>query len=169
MKEIISESIDKTKNTGKRLGKLLKKGDFIALIGELGSGKTVFVKGLSLGIGVKNDRYVNSPTFVIIKEYCGKGKKLYHFDIYRLGDENLLREIGAEEYFFGNGITAMEWADKAMGIIPKERLDVKFSVINDIKRKIKFIPHGEKYKKIVKKLLQAPESGLKGKTLEPRA
>lgn len=150
MKEIISENANETKNTGKRLGKFLKKGDFIALIGELGSGKTVFVKGLALGIGVKSDRYINSPTFVVIKEYKGKGNKLYHFDIYRLTDENSLIEIGAEEYFFGNGITAMEWADKAMGVIPKERLDVKFSVINDSKRKIKFIPRGERYKEMLK-------------------
>ncbi len=150
MNELITINIDETKKFACSLGKNLKKGDFLALVGDLGSGKTVFVKGLAKGLGIDH-RYVNSPTFVIVKEYKGR-LNLYHFDIYRLNDEKSLEDIGASEYFFGNGVTAMEWADKAPDLIPEEHLRIEFKVAGDNKRRIKFIPFGDRYKRIVKKL-----------------
>ena len=85
----ISNSIDETVALGKALAKKLKEGSVVALTGDLGSGKTVFTKGIAKGLGVKNSRYVNSPTFVIIKEYKGK-LPLYHFDLYRLDRRSAL-------------------------------------------------------------------------------
>lgn len=155
MKEFISKNVGQTKKIAALLAKGLPKGSFLALVGELGSGKTVFVKGLAEGLGLKNG-VVNSPTFVLIKEYEGK-KKLYHFDLYRLKTEKEVEELGAQEYFFGDGIVAMEWADKAPAILPKEHIRIEFSVLDDDKRKIRFIPFGARYKKIIQNLKFLPK------------
>lgn len=131
----ISKSIDETIALGAKLAGKLKKGGCVALIGDLGSGKTVFTKGIARGLGVKNARYVNSPTFVIIKEYRGK-LPLYHFDLYRLDHHTTLDEMNYEEYFYGDGVTVIEWADKIRELLPPKRIEVKLSVIDEDKRKI---------------------------------
>ena len=133
--KIISKSTQETIKLGTRLAKKLKKGSVVALVGDLGSGKTVFTKGIAGGLGVKNARYVNSPTFVIIKEYKGK-VPLYHFDLYRLDHCSSLDAMNYEEYFYGNGVTVIEWADKILKLLPKKYIKVKLSVINENKRKI---------------------------------
>jgi tRNA threonylcarbamoyladenosine biosynthesis protein TsaE len=133
--KIISKSIEDTVGIGCKLAKTLKKGDVVALIGDLGSGKTVLTKGIAKGLGVKDVRYVNSPTFVIIKEYKGR-QKLYHFDLYRLDHESMLDDISFEEYFYGDGITVVEWADKIADLLPKRHLEVKLSVAGENSRKI---------------------------------
>jgi len=131
----ISNSVKETLYFGEKLGRRLKKGDFVALIGDLGSGKTVFTKGVAEGLGVKNSRYVNSPTFVIIKEYKGK-LPLYHFDLYRLDHPGMLDAENFEEYFYGDGVTVVEWADKIKGLLPKKRWEIRMSVAGEDKRKI---------------------------------
>jgi tRNA threonylcarbamoyladenosine biosynthesis protein TsaE len=120
---------------GTRLAAKLKKGDVVALIGQLGAGKTVLTKGIAKGLGVKDVQYVNSPTFVIIKEYEGK-MPLYHFDLYRLSGPGSLDEICYDEYFYGDGVSVVEWADKIKSILPKKRLEVRLSVAGENKRKI---------------------------------
>lgn len=130
-----SKSVKDTLALGERLAKRLKKGDFVALIGDLGSGKTVLTKGIAKGLGVKNARYVNSPTFVIIKEYKGK-LPLYHFDLYRLDHPGSLDAENFEEYFYGDGVTVVEWADKIKGILPKKRIEIRMSVAGEESRKI---------------------------------
>lgn len=137
----LSESIEKTIGLGSKLAVKLKKGSVVALVGELGSGKTVFTKGIAKGLGVKNSRYVNSPTFVIIKEYEGK-IPLYHFDLYRLDHYNSFDEMNYEEYFYGGGVCVIEWADKIRKLLPKKYTEVRLSVAGENKRKIEIKKHG---------------------------
>lgn len=132
----ISNSREETMKIGEDLAKKLKRGDFIAMTGDLGSGKTVLTKGIAKGLGVKNARYVNSPTFVIIKQYKGK-LPLYHFDLYRLSSPSMLDEENFEEYFYGRGVTVIEWAEKIAELLPKRRWEVKLKVSGENKRRIK--------------------------------
>jgi len=138
--KITSNSIEETFSIGSRLAAGLKKGDVVALIGELGAGKTVLTKGIAKGLGVKDVRYVNSPTFVIIKEYKGD-VPLYHFDLYRLSAPGSLDEICYDEYFYGDGVTVVEWADKIERLLPKKHLEVRLSVAGENKRKIEIKKH----------------------------
>lgn len=130
-----SNSVEETIEIGATLAKGLKKGDCIALVGELGSGKTVLTKGIAKGLGVKDVRYVNSPTFVIIKEYKGK-IPLYHFDLYRIDHSSLLDSENYEEYLYGNGVTVIEWAKKIENLLPSKYIEVKLKVLGESKRKI---------------------------------
>src|SRR5690625_7498356 len=119
MYEIITRHENETKALGKLLAEKLNKGDVITLDGDLGAGKTTFTKGLAQGLGVK--RTVNSPTFTIVKEYPGE-LKLYHMDVYRL--ENSDEDIGFDEYFHGNGVTVIEWAQFIEEHLPEELLNI---------------------------------------------
>ncbi len=114
----------------------------ITLNGDLGSGKTVFAKGLAHAMGIDS---VTSPTFNIVKEYEGE-LPLYHMDLYRV--ENNIDNLGLEEYFTKGGIVVIEWADMIKEYLPKERLDVKIKIIDENTRVLIFIPHGEKYEQL---------------------
>ncbi len=115
----------------------------ICLEGELGSGKTMFTKGIATALGIKDN--ITSPTFTIIKEYEGE-LPLYHMDVYRL-DGNV-EDIGIEEYFNKNGMVVIEWADTIKSILPKERLDIKFKIAGENKRVLIIKPHGQQYEDI---------------------
>ncbi len=132
---MISKSVEDTIEIGCRLGKKLRRGDCVALVGDLGAGKTVLTKGIAKGLGVKDSRYVNSPTFVIIKEYKGK-IPLYHFDLYRLNKSSVIDGENFEEYFYGDGVTVIEWADKIRKLLPKEHVEVKLKALGESRRKI---------------------------------
>lgn len=136
MRTYITKSREETVKLGAKIAKDFKKGDVIALIGELGSGKTTLVKGIAKGLGVKNSRHVNSPSFVIIKEYQGK-ISLYHFDVFRLDSASDLDSVGYEEYFYGDGICVVEWADKIRKLLPKKHLEIKIKILGDSIREIK--------------------------------
>lgn len=114
----------------------------ITLNGDLGSGKTVFTKGLAHAMGIDS---VTSPTFNIVKEYEGE-LPLYHMDLYRV--ENNIDNLGLEEYFTKGGIVVIEWADMIKEYLPKERLDVKIKIVDENTRVLIFIPHGEKYEQL---------------------
>ncbi len=131
----VSKSVEETTALGRRLAKKLKKGSIVALVGDLGSGKTVFTKGIAEGLGVRNARYVNSPTFAIIKEYKGR-LPLYHFDLYRLDHYSSFDVMSYEEYFYSEGITVIEWADKIRVLLPSKRIEVRLSVIGENERRI---------------------------------
>lgn len=132
----ISRTRDETIALGSKVAGRLKRGDVVALIGELGSGKTVFVKGIAKGLGVRDIRHVNSPSFVIIKEHKGK-IPLYHFDIYRLERAaSSLDAIGYDEYFYGGGVTVIEWADKIEKLLPKRHVKIRLSIRDDGSRDI---------------------------------
>lgn len=120
----------------------------ICLNGELGSGKTVFAKGIANGLGINET--ITSPTFTIIKEYMGE-MPLYHMDVYRL-DGNT-SDIGIEEYFTKNGIVIIEWADTIKSILPTERLDIYFKVLDENKRILVLEPHGKKYEELCEAIL----------------
>jgi len=131
----ISNNTNDTIALGKKIGQKLKPGDVVALIGNLGAGKTVFTKGIAAGLGVKAAKYVNSPTFVLIKQYKGK-LPLYHFDLYRVDSQEQVKEIGYEEYFYGDGVTVVEWADKIEDLLPAKYLRVEFNIKGRDRRKI---------------------------------
>ena len=133
--EIISTSAKQTQEIARRLARSFKPKDVVALIGELGSGKTVFVKGMSMGLGCSS-RDVLSPTFVLMRQYQGKFV-LNHFDLYRLKDIHQLERIGYEEYFYGDGVTVIEWADRIPYALPEEYLQIEFKILADNKRLLK--------------------------------
>ena len=142
---LITKSPAETKRLGERIGKLLLPGDTVALIGELGSGKTVLTKGIARGLKIKGNP-VRSPSFVLIKEYPGK-TPLFHFDLYRLKKPEELNTIGYEEYFSKKGVIVIEWAKRAKNFLPEEYLEIKLSIINKNKRKISLAAKGESAKK----------------------
>lgn len=112
----------------------------ICLDGELGSGKTIFTKGIANALGIKDS--ITSPTYTIIKEYVGE-LNLYHMDVYRL-DGNV-EGTGIEEYFTKDGVVVIEWANTIKNILPEERLEIKFKVIDENKRLLILTPYGKKY------------------------
>ena len=115
---IISRSVEDTYELGRRLGLNARRGQIYCLSGDLGTGKTVFAKGFAAGLGVRED--VTSPTFTIMQIYDDGVLPLYHFDAYRIGDEEEMFEIGYEEYFFGDGVTLVEWPEMIEGLIPED-------------------------------------------------
>lgn len=132
----ISKSAEETEEIGKKVSSYLHSGDVICLIGELGTGKTCFSRGLISGLGAAN-KYIVSPTFTIINEYQGKFP-VYHFDLYRLDSEYELEMLGFKEYFYGRGVTVIEWADKLKRFLPDDRFEVRFSHISETARRIVF-------------------------------
>ncbi len=153
MKKIVSRSAEETKKIGESLGKYLFPGAIISLVGDLGSGKTCFVKGLARGLQIKEGDYVTSPSFVLVKEYRGR-IPLYHLDFYRLEVEQI-QNLALEEYFYKDGATVMEWGDKVEKLLPEEYLEVDFKIPpkgNINRREIEFVPQGENYKELLKQL-----------------
>lgn len=151
MKTFLSKSPSETIKIGRRLAGLMDKGAVVALSGDLGSGKTTFTKGIAEGLGVKAAKYVNSPSFVIMKQYDGK-LPLYHFDLYRLKDKAAIETTGYEEYIWGNGVCVIEWADKIADFLPKEHMKVELFFKKERERLIKFVPKGAKYRKVADKI-----------------
>lgn len=157
MLKYITEDVEETSRIGEQLGKLLNTGNIICLSGDLGAGKTAFTKGIAKGLGVED--YVTSPTYTIINEYQGR-LPLYHFDVYRLNDVEEMYELGYEEYFFGDGVVVLEWADIVMDIIPRERLWITIlNTSGDNSREIIMEPTGEVYDNILKGLEQYENPG----------
>ena len=116
----------------------------ICLDGELGSGKTVFTKGIAHALGIEEN--ITSPTFTIIKEYDSGEMTLYHMDVYRL-DGNT-EGVGIEEYYNKGGIVIIEWAKTIKDILPEERLEIKIKVIDENRRMLVITPHGQKYEEL---------------------
>lgn len=116
-------SAKETFEIGKRIGSEAKPGSVYTLVGDLGVGKTVFTQGVAEGLGIEEP--VNSPTFTIVQVYDDGRLPFYHFDVYRIGDESEMDEIGYEEYFYGDGVSFVEWANLVPGIIPKKHTEIK--------------------------------------------
>ncbi len=132
----ITKSEEETIELGRGLGGLLEVGVVVALIGELGAGKTTFVKGVAKGLGVPVE-CVRSPSFIIMNEYAGR-LPLYHFDLYRFDSIDDIIDLHLDEYFYGDGVSIIEWADKGMGILPDASLFVRLSYMDDDRRLIQF-------------------------------
>jgi tRNA threonylcarbamoyladenosine biosynthesis protein TsaE len=133
-----TKSPEETKHFGRALSRKLEPGSVVALIGPLGSGKTVLVQGICAGLGV--EKTVTSPTFVIINEYPGSLNQspiwVYHFDLYRLENMDEFLRLGYEEYFYGKGITLIEWAEKIREFMPKKRTEINLKILSESEREI---------------------------------
>lgn len=143
MERIVSKNVSDTIKLGEKISKRLKKGDIILLHGDLGAGKTHFVKGLSKGL--KNKAQVTSPTFTIMNSYEGGKLPVYHFDMYRLNSADEAREAGLEEYFDVNsldGISVVEWSENVPGLIKGRVIDINIEKTEDENKRI--ITIGEK-------------------------
>ena len=119
--EMETNSPEETIALGHRIGRKLAGGDVVALMGDLGSGKTCLIQGICRGLGVEG--VVNSPSFTIVNEYEGRCP-VYHLDFYRLRGREDLLALGCEEYFYGAGVCLIEWAERAAGLLPVRRLEV---------------------------------------------
>lgn len=133
----LSESVNQTNMIAKKFVKTISKGDIVLLVGDLGAGKTAFVKGVVKALG-GDEEQVTSPTFTIVNEYDLEPFPVYHFDLYRLNDPNELYNIGFEEYFYGNGVCFIEWPERAADFFDKTAKVVQIKKLGDTKREIVF-------------------------------
>jgi tRNA threonylcarbamoyladenosine biosynthesis protein TsaE len=148
--EMISNSAKDTLDIGRRIAKHLRKQDIICLFGELGSGKTVLTKGIASGLGADKKNII-SPTFVLIRQYSKTRLPLFHFDLYRLNACKEIMILGYEEYFYDEGVTVIEWADRLKYLLPKEYLKIELLIKGDKKRLLKFCAFGSRYKELLRR------------------
>ena len=148
--DVITHSPRQTFGVGEQLGRLLQPGDIVCLQGDLGSGKTCLTQGVGAGLGILST--INSPTFVFINEHApaNSGPYLYHVDLYRIVDLFDLLGLGLEDYLYSNGITVIEWADRAVELIPPERLWIKLSFLDHTKRSLLFEASGAHYMDVLR-------------------
>lgn len=126
---------------GRRLGETARPGDIITLGGSLGAGKTTLTQAIGQGLGVPASCYITSPTFSLLHEYPGR-LPLYHLDLYRLGDEEELAELGVEEYLYGGGLAVIEWPDRLGTLLPAERLHIELRLESATVRRATVTPFG---------------------------
>lgn len=136
---LVTRSPDETRELGRSLGASLLAGGFVALVGDLGSGKTVLVQGIAEGLGCAGE--VSSPSFVIVNEYRGR-VPIYHVDLYRVTDSRSLHELGYREFFYGDGVALVEWADRVLDLLPADRLDVSLEFAGADERRITLAARG---------------------------
>lgn len=134
MATFISNSPAETESFGRQFAENVKSGDVLALTGELGAGKTQFVKGLVAGLGDRG--VVTSPTFTLIHEYSRGRLPVYHFDFLRLENQPAAERLGLEEYFFGDGVSVIEWADRFRELIPENARWISFETKSEEQRAI---------------------------------
>lgn len=135
--EFIVDRVEQTIELGRQLGALVRPGDIICLVGDLGTGKTHITKGIAQGLKVED--YITSPTFTIVNEYTGR-LKLYHFDVYRVYDPDEIAAIGFDEYIFSDAVSIIEWANYIEELIPSEHIKINITKLPE---------HGENFRKIV--------------------
>lgn len=133
--KLISDSREQTVEIGRRIGTLLGGGDIVALIGELGSGKTTLTQGIARGLDVAENVPVVSPTFTLVNEYPGR-LPLVHLDAYRLSGPADLEDMGYEEYFFGGGVVVIEWAEKILDLLPDAAIVLRMAYIDENTREL---------------------------------
>lgn len=134
--EFHTNSPEETIALGKKIGTKLKPGDILAFYGDLGSGKTTMIKGICLGLGVKEQDIVKSPSFIMINEYQGRDP-IYHIDLYRIKNTEEILSIGFDEYLYGGGVCLIEWAEKAEGQLPENLIKIELETISQNERKIR--------------------------------
>lgn len=150
MFSIITTGEEQTYWIGEALGRLLEAGDLVCLYGDLGTGKTSLAYGIALGLDVEEE-YVPSPTFTFVNEYRGR-VPFYHMDLYRLKDSRELEGIGFDEYIDSDGVTVIEWAERAEEALPEERLNIYISFVSADSREIGFMAEGERYQMLLAEL-----------------
>jgi tRNA threonylcarbamoyladenosine biosynthesis protein TsaE len=141
-----SQHADATLAVGRWLGELCQPGDVILLEGTLGAGKTCLTQGIVRGLG--SDEYAASPTFVLVRQIEAR-LTLYHADLYRLDSVPEIIDLGLDEYFYGHGLTVVEWADRGYGALPAENLTVQISITGDDARTLVFKAHGTRHRELL--------------------
>ena len=149
MIKIVTKTPQELEYLGSRMAELVAPGDFIALDGDLGAGKTLMTQGMAKGLGVTEE--IVSPTFTIIHEYETGRLPLYHMDVYRLKQPEEMYDLGYEEYFYGEGVTVVEWAQIIEPLLPDEYLGMEISVVPE-GRELSFVRHGDRYERLIEEL-----------------
>jgi tRNA threonylcarbamoyladenosine biosynthesis protein TsaE len=149
--KLISHSPEQTQKLGRRIGELALAGDVFLLAGELGAGKTCLTQGIAWGLDI--NEYTLSPSFVIMRELYGR-LPLYHIDLYRLDRIEESIDLGLDDYLYGRGVCVVEWAEKALSILPAEHLMIKINYLSDTERSFQMKPSGQRYLEIVAQLKQ---------------
>ncbi|MGE5197707.1 MAG: tRNA (adenosine(37)-N6)-threonylcarbamoyltransferase complex ATPase subunit type 1 TsaE [Deltaproteobacteria bacterium] len=148
---MISRSVNETLRIGRSFARRLKAGDIVCLMGEFGSGKTVLAKGIASGLGIKKNEIV-SPSFVLLRQYCGARLPLYHFDLYRLKSPADILGLGYEEYLYADGVTVIEWPDRLKYLLPENYLGIKLSIIGEQARTLEFRAQGQHYRQLLRQI-----------------
>lgn len=138
---LVTTSESQTAATGKALANVLTVGDLVVLSGPLGAGKTCFIKGLALGLGIAEDD-IKSPSFTLVNEYYGR-LPLFHFDLYRMKESSELYQIGWDDYLLRDGIMVVEWGEKAAEFLPERRIEINMEIVSENERELKIIFRGE--------------------------
>ena len=149
--KIITHSPEETRNLGKIVGQKIIQPLVIALTGDLGSGKTVFVQGLAKGLEVPSDYYITSPTFTLVNEYPGR-YPLVHADLYRLEHIDELEDIGLDELLYDQAVIAIEWVEKLADNLPASHLSLTFEIIDDGNRKVSLLAYGHREVNLIKSI-----------------
>ena len=153
MLDFVSHSAVQTHRLGLRLGRLLQSGDVLLFAGEYGAGKTTFIQGLAEGLDVTG--LVTSPSFTLISEYrTGHALPLYHIDLYRLRSPEEVLGLGLEEILYGDGICAVEWADRFLEVMPAAQLLIHLSFLSETKRVVRMTPVGPRYEQLIEEFKQ---------------
>lgn len=147
MFSLITTGPEQTWHIGRMLGARLAAGDMVCLYGDLGAGKTSLSYGIALGLEVK-EQYITSPTFTLVNEYQGR-VPFYHMDLYRLNDPGELESIGFRDYIDSDGVTVIEWAERAGDELPTECFSIYLSSVDENSREIGFLVEGERYEKLL--------------------
>jgi tRNA threonylcarbamoyladenosine biosynthesis protein TsaE len=147
--ELITHSPEQTQELGKRLGKIALAGDVVLLVGKLGAGKTCLTQGIAWGLGIKE--YAASPSFVLVRELYGR-LPLYHIDFYRLENPEEIAELGLDEYFYGKGVSVVEWAEKALELLPPENLLTEMEYVAENERRLHLKASGQRYREMLAQL-----------------
>ena len=147
--QVTTHSADETKALGRIIGKNIQAGTVLALSGDLGSGKTVFVQGLGAGLNVPEDYTITSPTYTLINEYPGR-IKLLHVDLYRIDNPGKEEDTGLDDVFGNNAVAAIEWADRLGDDLPKDHIKIQFEIYGTESRKIKFSAYGQREVNLLK-------------------
>jgi tRNA threonylcarbamoyladenosine biosynthesis protein TsaE len=157
---VVSRSAQQTRAWGRRLGTLLEGGEIIGLIGELGAGKTCFVRGVAEGLDVDQEAWIRSPTFTLINEYPGR-LPVFHIDLYRIESRNELEGLNLREYVYSDGVSLIEWFERLPVDEVGEYLELAIGNVESNKRELRFTAHGERYEKIVDSLRRQEFKGSK--------
>ena len=154
---VVSRSPAYTRKLGIRLGRLLQGGEIVGLIGELGTGKTCLVRGLTEGLDVSYKAWIRSPTFTLVNEYHGR-LPIYHIDLYRVASADELDDVNLREYLYSDGVSVIEWFDYFPAAEVDEHLEIRLAHGAGNLRKLTFVPHGARYVKLIELLRPQIES-----------
>lgn len=148
---VVTGSPQQTRRWGGRLAKLLEGGEIVGLTGELGTGKTCFVRGMAEGLEVGKEAWIRSPTFTLINEYQGR-LPIYHIDLYRVGGGEEMEGLNLREYLYSDGVSVVEWFERLPADEVEEYLRLRLAHAGANRRELTFTPHGKRYEGIVERL-----------------